>query len=89
MVFSAQKLQDISNFLPHEMKNTVDVKIFLEKEKNSWDEEEALLSPDAFLARPSFLSPSKSLPGKWGCSQNQIAKALRYQTKVSSSNSVM
>lgn len=48
MLFSAQKLQDITNFLSHEMENIIDVEIFLEKDKICENEEDLLLSSDAF-----------------------------------------
>lgn len=63
MCFSARKLQDIANFLSHAMENTIDVGIFLEKEKIYWHEKEPLLSSDAFWASPSSLPSSKSLRG--------------------------
>lgn len=48
MLFSAQKLQDISNILSHKMENIIDVGIFLEKDKICENEEDLLLSSDAF-----------------------------------------
>lgn len=63
MLFSAQKLQDITNFLSHEMENIIDVGIFLEKDKICENEEDLLLSSDAFWASPSSLPPSKSFQG--------------------------
>lgn len=39
MSLSAQKLQGIITFLSQEMENTINVGVFLEKEKICWDEE--------------------------------------------------